>query len=108
MIYMRGQAARLRPVAQLGNRAWGWDDVLPYFKRCEDYVHGPDEMHGAGGEWRVGEMRLHWEILEAFRDAAAEVGIPRTTTSTGATTRAAAISRSTRSAACAGARPRRS
>jgi choline dehydrogenase-like flavoprotein len=78
MIYMRGQAADYDHWRQLGNRGWGWDDVLPYFKKSEDYVHGADEMHGAGGEWRVEEMRLSWEILDAFRAAAAEVGIPRT------------------------------
>ncbi len=78
MIYMRGQAADYDHWRQLGNRGWGWDDVLPYFKRSEDYVHGADELHGAGGEWRVEEMRLNWEILAAFRAAAAEVGIPET------------------------------
>jgi choline dehydrogenase len=78
MIYMRGQAADYDHWRQLGNRGWGWDDVLPYFKKSEDYVHGADELHGAGGEWRVEEMRLTWEILDAFRAAAAEVGIPGT------------------------------
>jgi choline dehydrogenase len=78
MIYMRGQAADYDQWRQAGNRGWGWDDVLPYFKRSEDYAHGADALHGAGGEWRVEEMRLSWEILDAFRDAAAEVGIPRT------------------------------
>jgi choline dehydrogenase len=78
MIYMRGQAADYDHWRQLGNRGWGWDDVLPYFKKSEDYVHGADELHGAGGEWRVEEMRLSWEILDAFRAAAAEVGIPAT------------------------------
>ena len=52
--------------------------MLPYFKRQEDYVHGADAMHGAGGEWRVEEPRISWEILDAFRAAAAEVGIPPT------------------------------
>jgi choline dehydrogenase len=75
MIYMRGQARDYDQWRQLGNHGWGWDDVLPYFKRSEDYVHGADDMHGAGGEWRVEEMRLSWEILDAFRAAAAEVGI---------------------------------
>jgi len=79
MIYMRGQREDYDQWRQLGNRGWGWDDVLPYFKRSEDYAHGADEAHGAGGEWRVEEMRLSWEILDAFRDAAAEVGIPKTT-----------------------------
>jgi choline dehydrogenase len=79
MIYMRGQARDYDQWRQLGNRGWGWDDVLPYFRKSEDYVHGADEAHGAGGEWRVEEMRLSWEILDAFRAAAAEVGIPTTT-----------------------------
>jgi len=78
MIYMRGQREDYDQWRQAGNRGWGWDDVLPYFKKSEDYVHGADEAHGAGGEWRVEEMRLSWEILDAFREAAAEVGIPRT------------------------------
>jgi choline dehydrogenase len=79
MIYMRGQARDYDQWRQLGNRGWGWDDVLSYFRRSEDYAHGPDDMHGAGGEWRVEEQRLSWEILDAFREAAAEVGIPETT-----------------------------
>ncbi|HYM29849.1 MAG TPA: FAD-dependent oxidoreductase [Candidatus Cybelea sp.] len=78
MIYMRGQARDYDHWRQLGNVGWSWDDVLPLFKRSEDQVRGADEFHGSGGEWRVEEMRLTWEILEAFRDAAAEVGIPRT------------------------------
>ena len=77
MIYMRGQARDYDHWRQLGNVGWGWDDVLPYFKRSEDNVRGADAMHGAGGEWRVEEMRLSWEILDAFADAAEEVGIPR-------------------------------
>ncbi|MDX1562050.1 MAG: GMC family oxidoreductase N-terminal domain-containing protein, partial [Gammaproteobacteria bacterium] len=56
---------------------WGWDDVLPVFKRSEDYQHGPDEFHGAGGELRVEERRVSWEILDAWRDAAEECGIPK-------------------------------
>jgi choline dehydrogenase len=78
MIYMRGQAADYDQWRQAGNCGWGWDDVLPYFRKSEDYVHGADDLHGAGGEWRVEEMRLSWEILDAFRAAAAEVGIPKT------------------------------
>ena len=77
MIYMRGQARDYDHWRQLGNVGWAWDDVLPYFKRSEDNVRGADEAHGAGGEWRVEEMRLTWEILEAFAEAAVETGIPR-------------------------------
>ncbi len=77
MIYMRGQRSDYDHWAQLGNRGWGWDDVLPIFKRSEDYQHGADEFHGAGGELRVEERRVNWEILEAWRDAAAQCGIPK-------------------------------
>jgi len=77
MIYMRGQTRDYDHWRQLGNAGWGWEDVLPYFKCAEDFYRGADEMHGSGGEWRVEDMRLTWEILDAFRDAAAEVGIPK-------------------------------
>jgi choline dehydrogenase len=77
MIYMRGQARDYDGWRQLGNAGWSWDDVLPYFKRSEDNAEHADEFHGQGGEWRVEPMRLRWEILDAFRDAAAELGIPK-------------------------------
>ena len=78
MIYMRGQAADYDHWRQLGNAGWSWEDVLPYFKRSEDHYRGGDEFHGAGGEWRIEPPRVSWEILDAFREAAAEVGIPST------------------------------
>lgn len=77
MIYMRGQRSDYDHWAALGNRGWAWDDVLPVFKRTEDYVHGADEFHGAGGELRVEERRVSWEILDAWREAAQECGIPK-------------------------------
>ena len=85
MIYMRGQASDYDHWAQLGNRGWGWDDVLPIFKRTEDYQHGADAFHGAangehelgGSELRVEERRVHWPILDAWRDAAEQCGIPK-------------------------------
>ncbi len=78
MIYMRGQARDYDGWRQLGNEGWGWDDVLPYFLRHEDQARGADAMHGAGGELRVEDLRLSWEILDAFRDAAEQAGIPKT------------------------------
>ena len=83
MIYMRGQASDYDHWAQLGNRGWSWDDVLPVFKRTEDYQHGADDCHGAaqdgsvGGELRVEERRVNWPILDAWRDAAEQCGIPK-------------------------------
>ena len=75
MIYMRGQAADYDHWRQLGLTGWGWDDVLPYFKRHEDHFLGPSEAHAVGGEWRVEPPRVRWELLEAFREAAAQAGI---------------------------------
>jgi choline dehydrogenase len=77
MIYMRGQASDYDHWVSLGNRGWSWNECLPYFKRMEDYVHGANEWHGAGGELPVQERRVNWEILDAWRDAAEECGIPR-------------------------------
>ena len=78
MVYVRGQPRDYDIWRQFGNAGWGWDDVLPYFKKSEDYAEGADEVHGAGGELRVEQARVRWEILDAFRDAAEQVGIPKT------------------------------
>ena len=79
MIYMRGQAGDYDHWADLTDDAsWRWDKVLPLFKKSEDYYGGASENHGAGGEWRVEKQRLSWDILNAFRDAAQQVGIPKT------------------------------
>ena len=78
MIYMRGQRDDYDGWAAQGNSGWGWDDVLPLFKGMEDHHAGESEFHGAGGEWRVEPARLSWEILDAFRDAAAQAGIAST------------------------------
>jgi choline dehydrogenase len=77
MIYMRGQKSDFDHWKSLGNQGWSWDEVLPVFKKSEDYQHGADEFHGAGGEVRVEERRVNWEILEAWRNAAAQSGIPK-------------------------------
>jgi choline dehydrogenase len=77
MIYMRGQATDYDGWAQMGLSGWSWEDVLPFFKQHEDFFAGPDSLHGQGGEWRVEEPRVRWEILDRFRDAAAQCGIPK-------------------------------
>ncbi|GAA5315458.1 MAG: GMC family oxidoreductase N-terminal domain-containing protein [Candidatus Pelagadaptatus aseana] len=77
MIYMRGQKSDYDHWADLGNRGWGWDEVLPVFKKSESYQHGADPWHGSDGELRVEERRVNWEILDAWRDAAEECGIPK-------------------------------
>jgi choline dehydrogenase-like flavoprotein len=75
MISMRGQAADYDHWRQLGLSGWGYDDVLPAFRRLEDHFLGESEHHGVGGGWRIEAPRLSWKILDAVGDAAAEMGI---------------------------------
>jgi len=77
MISMRGQAADYDHWRQLGLAGWGYDDVLPAFKRLEDHFLGESEHHGAGGGWRIEAPRLSWTILDAVGDAAEEMGIKK-------------------------------
>ena len=75
MISMRGQAADYDHWRQLGLTGWGYDDVLPAFKRLEDHFLGASEHHGSGGGWRIEAPRLSWAILDAVGDAAVQMGI---------------------------------
>ncbi|MBF7729335.1 GMC family oxidoreductase [Pseudomonas sp. N040] len=79
MIYMRGQARDYDQWAQLvGDSSWGWTQSLPFFLQHEDHYKGASPLHGAGGEWRIEQQRLHWEVLDAFALAAVQAGIPAT------------------------------
>jgi choline dehydrogenase len=77
MIYMRGQAADYDHWRQLGLTGWGWDDVLPFFKKHQHHFGGASDHHAVGGEWHVSYPRVRWDLLEAFREAAAQAGIAR-------------------------------
>jgi len=79
MVYVRGHARDFDGWRQQGNVGWGWDDVLPYFKRSEDYYRGASDTHGAGGELSVIDPGVRWPILDAYRDACIEAGIPEAT-----------------------------
>ena len=93
MIYMRGQRRDYDGWADaVGDANWRWEHCLPYFRLHEDHWRGADEFHGAGGrtgdfgarhgaggEWRVEQQRLSWEVLDAFAQAAQQAGIPATT-----------------------------
>ena len=78
MISMRGQAADYDHWRQLGLSGWGWDDVLPAFKKLEDHFLGESEHHGTGGGWRIEAPRLSWPVLDAVGNAAHEMGVRRT------------------------------
>ena len=77
MIYMRGQAADYDQWQQLGNPGWGWDDVLPLFRKSENHHSLAGPFHGQEGELRVERQRLSWPILDAVREAALELGVPK-------------------------------
>jgi choline dehydrogenase len=78
MIQIRGQAADFDHWRQLGLEGWGWDSVLSYFKRHEDFVLGADDFHAVGGELGVSPQRVNWPILDAVRRAAVEDGVGET------------------------------
>ena len=78
MIYMRGQADDYDRWAQNGCPGWSWEEALPHFIRHEDNAAFSAPLHGRGGEVRVEAVRSKWKILDAFVDAAAACGIPKT------------------------------
>ena len=85
LLYVRGQHEDYDRWRQHGNTGWGFDDVLPYFKKAEDQQRGADDFHGAGGPLPVSDM-LHADPLSgAFIKAAIEAGIPDNPDFNGAT-----------------------
>ena len=77
LLYIRGQKEDYDQWAQLGNKGWGYDDVLPLFKRSERHEEGESDYHGADGGLAVSKMRAKSDIAEAFIEAAVEMGVPR-------------------------------
>jgi len=76
LLYVRGQHEDYDRWRQRGNVGWGFDDVLPYFKKAENQQRGADDYHGAGGPLSVSDWRHEDPLSEAFVKAAVETGIP--------------------------------
>jgi len=76
LLYVRGQHEDYDRWRQRGNAGWGYDDVLPYFKKAENQQRGADEYHGSGGPLPVSDWRHADPLSEAFVVAAAQTGIP--------------------------------
>jgi choline dehydrogenase len=77
-IYNRGQRMDFDGWAQRGNKGWGYADVLPYFKRCEQKIgNGDDFFRGREGNLSVTDLDYQHPLCEAFMRGAEEVGIPR-------------------------------
>ncbi|MEZ5537422.1 MAG: GMC family oxidoreductase N-terminal domain-containing protein [Thiolinea sp.] len=77
MLYLRGQERDYTEWAELtGDSSWSWESCFAAFKEVEDHWSGGSENHSAGGEWRVEQQRLSWEVLDRYIDAANQAGIP--------------------------------
>jgi choline dehydrogenase len=77
LLYIRGQHEDFDYWRQLGNTGWGFEDVLPYFRRAEDQQRGADALHGAGGPLAVSDVSEPHALCEAFIEAAQQAGFPR-------------------------------
>lgn len=78
LIYIRGQREDFDHWQAMGNPGWGYDDVLPYFRRSENNQRGADAFHGGDGPLRVSDIGAKHELIEAFIAGAQENGVPRT------------------------------
>lgn len=85
MLYVRGHPDDYDDWAAMGNTGWSYKDVLPYFKKAENYEGGADAFHGTGGPLNVTETRAHMPISDVFMDAAMQVQIPMNKDFNGAT-----------------------
>jgi choline dehydrogenase len=77
MIYMRGQTGDYDSwVKATGDDSWSWENALRRYKSFEDYHGAANQWHSKGGEWTVSKQRLRWPIMDVFKEAAVEAGIP--------------------------------
>ena len=78
LLWIRGQKEDYNVWRQLGNTGWGWDDVLPYFKKSENNELGKNEFHNDSGPISVANKKINLKLLDEFQNAAEEIGIPKT------------------------------
>lgn len=105
LVHVRGQREDFDEWARLGNRGWSFDEVLPYFRRSEDYQHGESDYHGVGGPLCVSDLPDRHPLCDGFIAAAGELGIARNDDFNGPTQEGAgyyhSTSRNGRRASCA-------
>ena len=84
-VYNRGQRMDFDSWAQLGNSGWGYSDVLPYFKRCEQKIGEGDELYrGRNGNLKITDLDWRHPLCDAFIKGANSLGIPTNTDYNGA------------------------
>ena len=76
LLYVRGQPQDYDHWRQLGNAGWGWEDVLPYFRRAESWEGGASELRGGEGPLAVARSNKSWKIVDAWVQAAQHSGFP--------------------------------
>jgi choline dehydrogenase len=77
MVYVRGEKHEFDAWAAAGCTGWAWNDVLPYFKRAEDFQGPPSPSHGRGGPLAVSPLRTKHPLADAFVDACVQSGLRR-------------------------------
>ncbi len=77
MVWIRGAKEDYDEWEALGNKGWGWADMLPIFKRLEDYEGGANQWRGAGGPVRISRIdsNIH-PLTRNYIEAAAQAGLP--------------------------------
>ena len=78
LLYVRGQPQDFDHWRQLGNPGWGWDDVMPLFRRAENWEGTPSHVRGKGGSLNVSESRVRRPVIDAWVEAAEGLGYQRT------------------------------
>jgi choline dehydrogenase len=91
MIYTRGHRHDFDSWSDLGCRGWGFEDLLPYFKKSENQERGPSEHHATDGPLCVSDLRTVNPLSRAFVDACVEAGMPRNDDFNGAVQEGAGI-----------------
>lgn len=89
LIYIRGQREDYDDWAAQGNVGWGYQEVLPYFRKSEHNERGADTFHGVNGPLRVSNIKHKNALIESFIEGAQELGVPRTDDFNGAEQRGA-------------------
>ena len=92
MVFVRGQPADYEDWRAAGNPGWGWNDVLPYFRKLEDHPLGPSQFHGKGGPVHIDcpTDTVH-PLCGAFIAACAAAGIRSTVDFNGAESEGAGL-----------------
>ena len=77
LLYVRGQRQDFDHWRQLGNTGWGWDDVMPYFKRAENWEGEAGDVRGKAGPLNVSKSQLSRDVIDAWGEAAIAAGYKR-------------------------------